>query len=101
MKMIKEGNQPHHLHQLEYSNICKYLQQSSPKPSRSNEGFDGGDGRCNDADDDVMLLMMLGMEMLSTWLWLHTFKVRSRSHRASARLSNVLNEKLQILFVFI
>ena len=31
--------------------ICKYLQQSSPKPSRSNEGFDGGDGRCNDADD--------------------------------------------------
>ena len=48
------GNQPHYLHQLEYLNICKYLQQSSPKPSRSNEGFDGGDGRCNDADDHVM-----------------------------------------------
>ena len=34
-------------------------------------------------DDD------LRMEMLSTWL--HTLKVRSRSHRASSRLSNVLN----------
>ena len=36
----------------------------------------------------LMINMMLRMEMLSTWL--HSLKVRSRSHRASGRLSNVL-----------
>ena len=46
----------------------------------------------------LMINVMLRMEMLSTWL--HTLKVRSRSHRASGRLSNVLNVETSDTFRF-
>ena len=46
----------------------------------------------------MMMNVMLRMEMLSTWL--HTLKVRSRSHRASGRLSNGLNVKTSDTFRF-
>ena len=46
----------------------------------------------------LMLIVMLRMEMLSTWL--HSLKVRSRSHRASGGLSNGLNVKTSDTFRF-